>query len=102
MPSLSRDDFNSRHQILHDVVVHLFTDETFCVALTIDAQQVDKKLDCSTLKLNETGVSIFFLLFCIRPPPGLLPVLGPLERYMTPTLGAALLCCSRACSDLGH
>ena len=29
--------------------------------------------------------------FCIRPPPVLLPVLGLLERYMTPTLDAALL-----------
>ena len=29
--------------------------------------------------------------FCICPPPGLLPVLGPCERYMTPTLDAALL-----------
>ena len=34
--------------------------------------------------------------FCIRPSPGLLPVLGPLERYMTPTLDAALLSSSRA------
>ena len=29
--------------------------------------------------------------FCIRPSPGLLPVLGPLEQYMKPTLDAALL-----------
>ena len=28
-------------------------------------------------------------------------MLGPLERYMTPTLDAALLCSSRAGSDLG-
>ena len=40
----------------------------------------------------------FFL--SIPPPPGLLPVLGPLERYMTPTLDTALLCSSRAGSDL--
>ena len=33
----------------------------------------------------------FFLI--IRPPQGLLPVLGPLTRYMTPTLDAALLIC---------
>ena len=39
--------------------------------------------------------------FYIRPLPDLLPVLGPLERYMTPTLDAALLCSSRAGSDLG-
>ena len=31
--------------------------------------------------------------FSIRPPPGLLPVFGPLTRYMTPTLDAALLMC---------
>ena len=42
----------------------------------------------------------FFL--SIPPPPGLLPVLGPLERYMTPTLDTALLCSSRAGSDLGR
>ena len=40
--------------------------------------------------------------FCIHPPPELLHVLGPLERYMTPTLDAALLCSSRAGSDLGQ
>ena len=45
-----------------------------------------------------------FLLFCfsIRPPPELLPVMGPLERYITPILEAALLCSSRAGSDLGR
>ena len=40
--------------------------------------------------------------FSIRPPPGLLPVLGPLERYMTPTLDAALLISSKAGADLGQ
>ena len=54
----------------------------------------------------------YLLLFSIRPPPGLLPVLGPLTRYMTPTLDAALLMCgspergratsSRAGADLGQ
>ena len=35
---------------------------------------------------------IFFLFFSfVDASPGLLPVLGPLERYMTPTLDAALL-----------
>ena len=34
---------------------------------------------------------LFFLCVCVRPPPGLLPVLGPLEWYMRPTLDAALL-----------
>ena len=40
--------------------------------------------------------------FSISPPPELFPVLGPLERYMTPTLDAALLNSSRAGSDLGR
>ena len=44
----------------------------------------------------------FFFFFCIRPPPGLLPVLGPLECYMTPTLDAALLISSRVGADLGR
>ena len=43
---------------------------------------------------------LFF--FSIRHPPGLLPVLGPLERYMTPTLDTALLSSSRAGTDLGR
>ena len=38
----------------------------------------------------------------MRPPPGLLPVLGPLEWYMTPTLDAALLISSRMGADLGR
>ena len=37
----------------------------------------------------------------IRLPLEFLPVLGPLERYMMPTLDTALLCSSRASSDLG-
>ena len=43
---------------------------------------------------------MFFL--SIHPPPELLPVLGPLEWFMTPTLDAALLYSSRAGSDLGE
>ena len=42
------------------------------------------------------------IFFCIRSSPGLLPVLGPLERYMTPTLDAALLSSSREGADLGR
>ena len=41
------------------------------------------------------------LFFCICLPPGLLPVLGPREWYMTHTLDSALLCSSRAGTDLG-
>ena len=44
---------------------------------------------------------LFVTFFSIRPPPGLLPVLGPLERYMTPTLDTAMLYSSRAGPDLG-
>ena len=40
--------------------------------------------------------------FSIRPSPGLFPVLGLLERNMTPTLDAALLSSSRAVADLGR
>ena len=38
----------------------------------------------------------------MRPSPGSLLVLGPLERYMTPTLDTALLSSSRARTDLGQ
>ena len=40
--------------------------------------------------------------FSICPSPELLTVLGPLERYMTPTLDAALLISSTAGADLGR
>ena len=46
--------------------------------------------------------SLLVCFFSIRSPPGLLPVLGPLERYMTPTLDSALLCSSKAGADLGR
>ena len=46
--------------------------------------------------------NLSFNFFCIRPPLELLPILGPLERYVTPTLDTALLCSSRAGSDLGR
>ena len=41
-------------------------------------------------------------IFFIRPTPGLLPVLGLLERYKTPTLDSALFISSRAGADLGR
>ena len=41
--------------------------------------------------LNGIVTLNLFFFFSIRPSPGLLPALGPLERYMTPTLDAALL-----------
>ena len=46
---------------------------------------------CHVFLQNFFLYSVSFYFFCIRPPPELLPVLGPLERYMTPTLDAALL-----------
>ena len=46
--------------------------------------------------------SVFNLIFFIHLPPELLPVLGPLERYMTLTLDTALQYNSRAGSDLGQ
>ena len=45
-------------------------------------------------------MNLIHSFFSIRPSPGLLPVLGPLERYMTPTLDAALLSSSRAGVDI--
>ena len=42
------------------------------------------------------------IFFCFRGPPGLLSVLGPLERYVMPSLDAALLINSRAGADLGR
>ena len=57
-------------------------------------------------------MNFLLFLFSIHPPPGLLPVLGPLTLYMTPTLDTALLMCgspergratsSRAGADLGR
>ena len=47
-------------------------------------------------KLKEIGKVFYFSQFF------LLPVLGLLEQYMTPTLDAALLCSSRAGADLGR
>ena len=46
-------------------------------------------------------MAAFFAFFGICPPPGVLPVFGPCERYMTPTLDAALLISSRAGTDPG-
>ena len=43
-----------------------------------------------------------YFFYSIRPPPELFPVLVPLERYMAPTLDAALLCSNRVGSDLGR
>ena len=53
-------------------------------------------------KFSIVHIYLFYNLFSIHPPPGLLPELGLLERYMTPTLDSALLCCSRAGADLGR
>ena len=49
------------------------------------------------------GFKVFkFGFFSIRPPTGLLPVLGLLERYLTTTHDSALLISSRVGADLGR
>ena len=58
-----------------------------------------KNLKCI---FNSKNIVHFFLSINPPPAPGLLPVLGPLEWYMTPTLDTALLYSSRAGSDLGR
>ena len=45
--------------------------------------------DIKAMPVISDQVYIFFC-FSIHPPPELLPVLGPLELYMTPTLDVAL------------
>ena len=56
------------------------------------------------IQVNKANSSLKMLtpFFCIHPPPELLPVLGPLERYMMPTFDAALLYSYREGSDLGQ
>ena len=62
------------------------------------------KKSCNKKQFNfftfPKSLKIFF--WCIHPSSGLLPVLGPLEQYMTPALDAALLITSRAGADLGR
>ena len=57
---------------------------------------------CTYLKYGSFGLNIGLKFFSICSPPGLLPVLWPREWYMTPTLDSALLCSSRAGTDLGR
>jgi hypothetical protein len=47
--SFSGNDFNSGHHVLHHGVVHLLADQPLDVALSVDAQEVDQKLDGATL-----------------------------------------------------
>ena len=51
----------------------------------------------SSLKLRKAD-----RFFLYPPSSGIAPMLGPLERYMTPTLDTALLYSSRMGSDLGR
>ena len=46
-------------------------------------------------------LQFFFICFFIRLPSEFLPVLWPLTPWCANTLVTALLCCSRAVSDLG-
>ena len=51
---------------------------------------IQKDIDFLRRKdLEKPDLHVVFFGIC--PPPGLLPVLGPYEQYMTPTLDAALL-----------
>ena len=70
------------------------------VALAVP--HVNKVLSYLTCQFVLEANVFFLLFFSIRPPSGLLPVLGPLEWYMTPTLDWALLITSRAGADLGR
>ena len=60
------------------------------------------KEPCSKLGRSSHEEPDLFFFFCIRPSPGLFPVLGPLERYMTSTLDVVLLSSSRVGADLGQ
>ena len=43
-----------------------------------------KRLVLLNSKIKLQWLNLSFDFFCIRPPPGLLSVLGLLEQYMTP------------------
>ena len=68
---------------------------SFCILISV-------KLVPLVAQPNFMQILILSFFFSIRLPPGLLPVLGLLERYMTPTLDAALLSSSRAGANLGR
>ena len=55
----------------------------------------------STVEARKGQGLDFLLLFLYAPSPGIASCVGTAERYMTPTLDAALLYSSRAGSDLG-
>ena len=63
---------------------------------------IRKQQLCLANFIEPQKMVLFFGFFWgICPRPGLLPVLGPCERYMTPTLDVALLISSRAGTDPG-
>ena len=56
-------------------------------------------IKCSSPKKSYLIFKFEFFIICI--PPEFIPVLGPLTLWCASTLGAALLCSSRADSDSG-
>ena len=59
---------------------------------------INSSAGCDTLQ--DLVFHQLFFFFGICPPPGLIPVLGPCEQYMTPTLDAAQIISSRAGTDV--
>ena len=62
---------------------------------------VRMSLKNSLLKQQQPNQTKTFFIILFYPPPELIPVLGPLNSDMMPPLDEALLCSSRAGSDLG-
>ena len=71
--------------------------------LAIDTYKITNRYGKCRQRYVENNLTQILSIFFLYPPssPGLPPVLGLLERYMTPTLDTALLISSRAGADLG-
>ena len=78
----------------------LFTSTIGRSSVTTLTEQGGKFSTAAVLKHFFVKCSCFFCFFGICPPPGVLPVLGPCEPYMTLTLDAALLISSRAVNHI--
>ena len=75
---------------------HIFDFSTFLLLFYL--WSLKKVVDISGLA-TKLMLRVFFFSICL--PPGLLPVLGPCKRYLTPALDAALIISSRAGTDPG-